>query len=83
MPGNPVRQKKRKNRLVVTIAHVWELWTCKKCGLGAYGDTGTHFCRRGFWSTGDKAQSICNDCRHISHEKGLWLCKHPDKRKYA
>jgi len=69
------------DRLVVTVAHVCELWTCKMCGLGSYGDTGLHFCRKGFWGTGDSCQIVCNNCKHISYEKGLWLCNHPNKRK--
>lgn len=69
------------DRLVVTVAHMCDLWTCKKCGRGCYGDFGTHFCKKGFWSTGDSCEVVCNSCKHMSYEKGLWLCNHPDKRK--
>ena len=69
------------DRLVVTVAHFCELWTCKKCGLGSYGNVGTHFCKKGFWSTGDSCEIVCNSCKHMSYEKGLWLCNHPNKRK--
>ncbi len=69
------------DRLIVSVANFCELWTCKKCGIGSYGDTGTHYCKAGFLSTGDSCTIVCNDCKHMSYEKGLWLCNHPDKRK--
>ncbi len=69
------------DRLIVTVANSCEYWTCKKCGLGSLGDTSLHSCREGFWGTGESATVVCNDCKYMSYENGLWLCNHPKKKK--
>ncbi len=69
------------DRLVVTVGHSCELWTCKKCGVGAHGAVTEHLCKEGFRCNGESSLIVCNECKDISYENGLWLCNHPDKRK--
>ena len=74
----------KDGRLVVTVANFCDLWTCKDCGRGCFGDFSQHECRTGFYlleRTGNKHPVVCNTCKHISYEDCLWLCNHEDNRK--
>lgn len=74
----------KDGRLVVTVANFCDLWTCEDCGRGCYGDFSQHECRTGFYlleRTGNKHPVVCNTCKHISYENGLWLCNHKDNIK--
>ena len=74
----------KDGRLVVTVAHFCPLWTCKDCNRGCYGDYSRHACRTGMYllqRTGVEHPVVCNTCKDISYENGLWLCNHPENTK--
>lgn len=74
----------KDGRLVVTVANVCPLWTCKDCHRGCYGDFSRHACRTGLYllqRTGTEHPVVCNTCLDVSYENGLWLCNHKENMK--
>ena len=70
----------RDGRLIVTVDHLCNYFHCSRCNQTDFGEYVLnyvgHYCTRGFfYSVG------CEDCKHMSYEKGLWLCNHPANRK--
>ena len=76
----------KDGRMVVSVADNCPLWTCKDCGRGCYGDYTRHRCRTTgsfIWAeyTGVSNAVVCNNCKDLSYENGLWLCNHAENRK--
>lgn len=64
--------------LVVTILNRCPQFRCKKCGSVGYRKFGN-----GVWDCYGcgSLDTYCKDCSYCSYERGLWLCKHPEKKK--
>lgn len=72
----------KDGRLVVTIAYSCSEYICKDCGKH-FEPGGTHQHSRYEENVGKVYtvySNICNTCKYMSHEKGLWLCNHPANR---
>ncbi len=63
---------RKDGRLVVTVMHNCDLFTCKQCGK-----TGVH------WHSSSRSNQYprCDDCKYCTYESGLWLCNNPGNRK--
>lgn len=72
---------KGDGRLVVTLHHKCGNWTCKYCGQVAPKPK-SHVCPNHLYSLlPPNTAGICDNCEHMSYEKGLWLCNHPANKK--
>lgn len=62
-------------RLVVTVGYNCENWVCT-CGnkysrVEYFGHDAMNLCTR------CRKSRCCENCKHMSYERGLWLCNHP------
>ena len=70
------------DRLVVTVGTQKSCFTCKTCGENrCSSDSKTYWGSFGFMhrctDNADRSTiNCCNECKHISYEKGLWLCNY-------
>lgn len=73
---------KKDGRLIVTIYNACDKWACERCGGNEKNFWDEHGCgpiKNGMYSY--TRRFICNSCKYMSYEKGLWLCNHPGNRE--
>ncbi len=63
---------KKDGRLIVTIKHSCPYFSCIICGKS---ETHFHADTKSYW------YPSCEVCRHMSYEKGLWLCNNENNMK--
>ena len=69
-------------RLVVTIQHQCEHYQCRWCGKTDFSSWDIEYAGHRCPEAGNLSFGcVCNQCQHMSYEKGLWLCNHPANRK--
>ena len=72
---------KGDGRLVVTINYGCGNWACKYCGQLAPDPRCRRCPNHSYNLTPPNTPGICNTCKHMSYEKGLWLCNRPANKK--
>ena len=69
-------------RLVVTIQHQCEHYQCRRCGKNDFSIWDIEYMEHHCPEAGNLPFICeCKQCKHMSYEKGLWLCNHPANRK--
>lgn len=66
-------------RLVVTVGYDCENWICT-CGnnrskMEVFGHNASNSCTR------CHRTRCCQNCKHMSYERGLWLCNNPANQR--
>ena len=69
----------KDGRLIVTTAYSCDDFTCRICGSHRR-DYHTHVVNLES-RTATIVEPICNFCKYMARERGLYLCNHPDHRK--
>ncbi len=64
-------------RLVITLNHSCDHYTCKKCGKGKGANFTVHHAKNCTIYT----NGVCSDCKFMSYEKGLWICNNEENMK--
>ncbi len=72
-------------RLVTTVANSCDDWTCKHCGKGKVVVHKLLLSGRDWYWDHDcpdfSEKLVCNSCKYMSYERGLWLCNHPNNKE--